>query len=189
MGRPVDQARRDDLLERAVDHVCAVGLSGLSLRALADALDVDASLLNHHFGSKQQLLALVLNRVRDRLRALGALDPEHDLDASLQRVWAWASDPARRPLYVLFFEVYALALRHPDDYQPFLSTVVADWLDPLQAAFRRTGSTPDAARARATLAIAVVRGLLLDLLTTEDHDRVTAALHLAGDLLLGESRS
>jgi AcrR family transcriptional regulator len=186
VGRPVDQARRDQLLERAVDHVCAVGLSGLSLRALADALDVDASRLSHHFGGKQQLLGLVLNRVRDRLRTLGNLNPEQDLDASLQRVWAWAADPTRRPLYVLFFEVYALALRHPEDYQPFLNTVISDWLDPLQAAFQHHGSNPDAARARASLAIAVVRGLLLDLLTTHDHDRATAALQLASDLLLGE---
>ncbi len=186
MGRPVDQARRDQLLERAVDHVCAVGLSGLSLRALAEALGVDASLLSHHFGGKHQLLGLVLNRVRDRLRALGNLDPEQDLHATLQRVWAWASHPARRPLYVLFFEVYALALRHPEDYQPFLNTVVADWLAPLQTTFQRNGSEPAVARAQASLAIAVVRGLLLDLLTTEDHDRVTAALQLASDLLLGE---
>ncbi len=86
---------------------------------------------------------------------------------------------------MLFFEVYALALRHPEDYQPFISTVVADWLDPLEAAFQHRGSNPDVARARATLAIAVVRGLLLDLLTTQDHDRVTAALQHATDLLLG----
>jgi hypothetical protein len=65
--------------------------------------------------------------------------------------------------------------------------VVTDWLEPLQSAFRRSGSSPDAARARATLAIAVLRGLLLDLLTTEDHDRVTAALQLASDLLLGQA--
>jgi len=169
-----------------VDHVCAVGLAGLSLRALADALNVDASLLNHHFGGKQQLLGLVLNRVRDRLRTLGSLEPEQDLDASLQRIWAWASDSARRPLYVLFFEVYALALRHPEDYRPFLNTVVADWLDPLQTAFQNRGSESSVARAQASLAIAVVRGLLLDLLTTQDCDRVTAALQLASDLLLGE---
>jgi AcrR family transcriptional regulator len=113
VGRPVDHVRRDQLLEQAVDHVCAVGLSGLSLRALADAMDVDASLLSHHFGGKQQLLGLVLNRVRDRLRALGDLDGEQDLHTSLQRVWAWAADPIRRPLYVLFFEVYALACATP----------------------------------------------------------------------------
>jgi hypothetical protein len=87
---------------------------------------------------------------------------------------------------VLFFEVYALALRHPQDYEPFISTVVADWLDPLQAAFQHRGSNPNVARAEATLAIAVVRGLLLDLLATQDHDRVAAALQHATDLLLGQ---
>lgn len=184
MGRPVDQARRDAMLERAVDQVCATGLSGLSLRALAGALGVDASLLTHHFGSKQQLLALILNRVRDRLRGVGGLDPDHEPGAALDRVWAWASEPQRRQLYVLFFEVYALALRDPEQYEPFLRTVVSDWLDPLTEAYESAGLDCAAARARATLAIAVLRGLLLDLLTTDDRERVGDALRLARSTLV-----
>lgn len=176
MGRPVDHARKEALLERAVDVVCAGGLHGLSLRSLAADLGVDASLLIHHFGSKQQLLDLVLNRVRDRLRAVGGLDAGEDLPAALGRVWAWAADPTRRPLYLLFFEVYALALRAPEQHQPFLDRVVDDWLTPLTAAYAATGDPPERARARATLAIAVLRGLLLDLLTTGDRSRVDAAL-------------
>lgn len=179
MGRPVDHARRDALLERAVDAVCAGGLNGLSLRSLASDLAVDPSLLVHHFGSKQQLLDLVLNRVRDRLRAVGGLDAGEDMHAALSRVWTWASDPKRRPLYLLFFEVYALALRSPEQHQPFLERVVDDWLTPLAAAYAATGDSPAHARAKATLAIAVLRGLLLDLLTTGDRSRVEAALEHA----------
>jgi AcrR family transcriptional regulator len=70
MARTVDWGRREDLLEHAVDHVVASGLSDLSLRAIARAVGVDASLLTHHFGGKRQLLSRVMNRVRDRLRAI-----------------------------------------------------------------------------------------------------------------------
>lgn len=183
MPRPVDHQRREDLLERAVDHVCAVGLGGLSMRALATALEVDASLLAYHFGSKQTLFALVLNRVRDRLRAVGGIDADEPLAAVLDRVWSWATDPAHRSLYLLFFEVYAGALRSPQDYRPFLDTVVADWLGPLTLAYQQAGYDPRTAEARATLAVALTRGLLLDLLTTGDHHRIDTALHDALRLL------
>ncbi len=176
MARPVDHTRRDNLLEQAVDHVCAHGLSGLSLRSLAAALQVDPSLLTHHFGSKQQMLALVLNGVRDRLRAVTAVSAGEALPKALHRVWAWASDPAHRELYLLFFEVYALALRAPQEYEPFLNTVVADWLPPLTRAYADQGHDAQTAEARATLAIATLRGLLLDLLTTGDSERINRAL-------------
>lgn len=179
MGRPVDHARRDALLERAVDVVCAGGLNGLSLRSLASDLGVDASLLVHHFGSKQELLDVVLNRVRDRLRGVGGLDAGEDLPAALSRIWTWASDPARRPLYLLFFEVYALALRSPAEHKAFLDRVVEDWLEPLTAAYAAAGNPPAHAQAKATLAIAVLRGLLLDVLTTGDRERVETALEHA----------
>jgi AcrR family transcriptional regulator len=183
MARPVNQARRDELLAQAVDHVCAHGLAGLSLRSLASALQVDASLLTHHFGNKQQMLALVLNGVRDRLRDISAISPGEPLPDALYRVWAWASDPARRELYLLFFEVYALALRAPDEYEPFLDAVVADWLGPLTSAYKGSGHDEGTARARATLAIATLRGLLLDLLTTGDTKRIDQALKHAEKIL------
>lgn len=179
MARPKDEARRRELLDRAVDHVCAHGLSGVSLRSLAAALDVDASLLSHHFGSKSQLLSLVLAGVRDRLRAIGGAESGEDLPAVAAHVWQWAADPARRDLYLLFFECYALALRHPNDYDIFLAGVVDDWVGTLSAAGEADGLDPAAASARATLAVAVVRGLLLDLLATGDRARTDAALDLA----------
>ncbi len=183
MARPVNHARRDELLMHAVDHVCAHGLAGLSLRSLASALQVDASLLTHHFGSKQQMLALVLNGVRDRLREVTAISPAEPLPDALHRVWAWASDPAHRKLYLLFFEVYALALRAPDEYESFLNTVVADWLGPLTTASQHDGHDEETAEARATLAIAALRGLLLDLLTTGDTKRIDQALRHAEQIL------
>ena len=39
MSRTPDEARRDELLERAVDYVCRKGLSELSLRPLAKAVE------------------------------------------------------------------------------------------------------------------------------------------------------
>jgi hypothetical protein len=67
----------------------------------------------------------------------------------------------------LFFEAYGLALRHPDRYSDFLSHAIHDWLDEPLAAIDEIS---------ATLAIATVTGLLLDLLTTADRVRVEDAM-------------
>lgn len=174
MARPIDHARRQALLDGAVDYAVEHGVSDMSLRPLAEALGTQAPVLLHHFGSKERLLAAVLNGVRDRLRAVGRDAEAARPRAGLGAVWAWASDPAHAPFLRLFFECYGLALRHPDRHREFLDTVVQDWLDEPMAAIDDTS---------ATIAIAVTRGLLLDLLATGDRDRVDAAMARAVTLL------
>jgi AcrR family transcriptional regulator len=178
VGRPVDHARRQDLLDAAVDYAIANGIADLSLRPMAKALGTQAPVLLHHFGSKEQLLSLILNGVRDRLRALGTQAEAADHRAGLAAVWAWASSPEQDPFLRLFFESYALALRHPDRYPDFLDTVVQDWLDEPMAAVDQVS---------ATIAIAAIRGLLLDLLATGQRDRVDAAMERVMDLLRGHA--
>ena len=167
MARPPDPQRREELLDGAVDYVIANGISDLSLRPLARALGTQAPVLLHHFGSKEQLLGELIGRVRDRMRTLG-LDAEAKTHRSgLGAVWAWVSDPDHAPLMRLFFETYGLALRRPDRYSDFLQHAVRDWLDEPLAAVDGIS---------ATLAIATVTGLVLDLLTTGDRARVEQAM-------------
>lgn len=166
MARPPDPKRRRELLEGAVDFVIANGISDLSLRPLADALGTQAPVLLHHFGSKEHLVQEVLRGVRDRVRSLGRSAETQNHRSGLGTVWAWVSDPAQGPLMRLFFETYGLALRHPDRYAEFLQHAVRDWLDEPLAAVDEIS---------ATLAIATVSGLMLDLLTTGDSARVDDA--------------
>jgi AcrR family transcriptional regulator len=167
MARPPDPRRRQDLLDGAVDYVVAHGISDLSLRPLADALGTQAPVLLHHFGSKEQLVEELLRGVRDRVRALGRSAEAETRRSGLGTVWTWVSDPAQGPLMRLFFETYGLALRQPDRYSDFLQHAVRDWLDEPLAAVDEIS---------ATLAIATVTGLLLDLLTTGESTRVEGAM-------------
>ena len=167
MARPPEPERRLELLDSAVDYVVAHGIADLSLRPLAAALGTQAPVLLHHFGSKEQLVVEILGRVRDRLRTIGRDAVSDQYRSGLGAVWAWASDPEHGPLMRLFFEVYGLALRRPDRYSDFLHHSVHDWLDEPLAAVDDIS---------ATLAIATVTGLLLDLLATKDRDRVDNAM-------------
>ena len=176
MARPVDHARRRQLLELATDYVIEHGIAQMSLRPLADALDTQAPVLLHHFGSKEELVAHLLNEVRARLRGI-ARAAAITGDDPTEAVWRWATDPAHDALYRTFFEAYGLALRDPDAYGSFLDHVVQDWLDDLPDAQNSTG---------ATALIALIRGLLLDLLTTGDLERVRGAFERAAPGLLDD---
>ncbi|MGO8861409.1 MAG: TetR/AcrR family transcriptional regulator [Acidimicrobiales bacterium] len=167
MARPPDPKRRQELLDGAVDYVVINGISDLSLRPLAVALGTQAPVLLHHFGTKEHLVEELLGCVRDRLRTLGRSAEAETHRSGLGAVWTWVSDPDQGPLMRLFFEAYGLALRHPDRYVDFLSHAVRDWLDEPLAAVDEIS---------ATLAIATVTGLLLDLLTTGDRIRIEDAM-------------
>jgi AcrR family transcriptional regulator len=167
MARPPDPARRAALLDASIDYAARHGLADLSLRPLADAVGTQAPVLLHHFGSKEQLVAEILIGLQDRVRALGRAAEARRRRSGLPSVWSWVSDPAHEQLMVAFFEAYAIALRQPDLHAAFLDTVVQDWLDTPMAAVDDIS---------ATLAIAVVRGLALDRLTTHDRTRTDAAM-------------
>lgn len=180
MARPVDHERRARLLEAAGDYVIENGLSDLSLRPLARELGVTTTTLVHHFGSRDQLLTAIIGQVRDRMRQAVDLRSARDADprALITRAWKWLSDPQHAPLYRLLFEIYGNALQQPATYQPFLAHIVDDWLDILTVAFEADGDDHETATAKATLAVAAARGLLLDLLTTGETGRVTAAFDI-----------
>jgi AcrR family transcriptional regulator len=165
MPRSVDPQRRDQLLQAAVDYAVEHGLVDLTLRPLAQALGVRPNTLVHHFGSKEELLSAVLNGVRDRLRTMRAQIASGAEQDPREAVWAWTSSDQRLSFFRSFFEAYGLALRQPESFRPFLERVVSDWL-------------PRTDAAEATLELAVMRGLLLDLLTTGERERVQSAFEL-----------
>jgi len=172
VGRPVDLRRRAELLDAAVEHATAHGFAELSWRSIAAALGVSTTTLIHHFGAKEQLLEAILARLRERTEVAAGEHP--DLATAARAVWAWCSDPQQWPTFKLFFAVYGAALQSPVPFTAFLERVGVDWLGTLRAA-QGTDVDPEAATRRATLAMAVIRGLLLDLLAGGDRARVDAA--------------
>lgn len=170
--------RRRELLDAAIDYVFREGLSGLSIRPMAEALGISHRTLLHHFGSKEEMIARVLAEVRTRqlegLRrratdeGLGLLDR---LDVS----WVELSAPERLPFWRSFFEIYGIAARNPQQYRDFLESIVKAWLPSLVRGAQAEGLSRDKAEVLATLCQANCRGLILDLLTTGEHKRVQKA--------------
>ncbi|MGO9750470.1 MAG: TetR family transcriptional regulator [Solirubrobacteraceae bacterium] len=176
MGRPVDYQRRAELLDALVDFAIEHGFAELSWRPIASTLGVSPTTLVHHFGTKERMLEAIQGRLRERMfvaaRELAGEQP--DLPSAVRAVWTRASDPEQGTEFRLFFAVYGRALQAPQQFAGFLDHVVADWMNALLEA---QGPDTDAATATrtATLVIATLRGLLLDLLATGDRARVQDA--------------
>lgn len=170
---------RDQLLARATDYVAENGLGDLSLRGFAAALGTSHRMLIYHFGSREGLLAAIVRETESRQRAAFAAMPlqsDGDLTAAGREMWSRFADPAVWPLERLFFEVYGRALQGAVGTEGFLEMAMEPWIAPLAELHRDRGATPTVARARARLAVAVVRGLLLDLLATGDRRGVDRAM-------------
>ena len=162
---------RATLLDAAVDHAAANGLSDVSLRQMAAALGTSHRMLIYHFGSKEGLLVAVVNEVERRQRdAMAALGDDDALppDEVLRRMWHALADPALSHFERLFYEVYGQALQGRPHMAQFLDGIVDSWLGPATALGVRMGLSKRDARAWARLGLAVTRGLLLDLLATGD---------------------
>jgi AcrR family transcriptional regulator len=170
---------RDKLLAAAVDYVAEHGVADLRLRRLAAALGTSHRMLIHHFGSKEGLLVEVVRVVEQRQRAALAelrTDPGLSVDEIGRRFWQRLTDPALNRNERLFFEVYSQALQGRPWALPLLDGVVDDWLEPLGELLATPGTPPATAHADARLALAVARGLLLDLLATGDREATDAAM-------------
>ena len=96
-----------------------------------------------------------------------------DLATAAGAVWQRSSDPQLGAEFRLFFAVYGGALQAPHQFAGFLERVVVDWLSALVDA-QGPDTDPEIVTRTATLVIATIRGLLLDLLATGDHARVQA---------------
>ena len=184
MGRLSNPQTRERLLDQAVDYVLSQGVGDLTLRPLAKALRTNARMLIYHFGSREGLMREILARLREREDArvqawFRANKKRHTLPEFLRWLWQRLSAPEARSAERLTLELYTLALRHPHDYPGVLEDPLAYW----QKLTEQSGFASKAGTIEATLLLAVIRGLLLDLCATEDRPRVGRAMNMFAQLV------
>lgn len=186
MARPADPGIRTRLRDQAVDYVMTHGIGDLALRPLAKALKTNARMLIYHFGSREELMREILAGLRDRESArverwMKAGGKPRTLPEFLRWYWRRISAPQARAAVMLVFELYALALRNPREYPGVLEEPVAFW----PKLVRAMGVQSEVDEVEATLLLAALRGLLLDLCATSDRRRTGAGLDLLARLFEG----
>jgi AcrR family transcriptional regulator len=164
--------------------VLSHGLVDMSLRPLAAAVDSSPRVLLFLFGSKEGLVRALLGRARtDELALLARLHAASTdrgvtgMRSVTSEIWQWLTAAEHRALLTLWVEAYARSLADPDGpWADFARATVDDWLALLAAAQHPSERRTSSGRARRTLALAILRGALLDLLATGDVDRTTEAV-------------
>ena len=181
MSRTADETRRIELLDAIVNYLVKNGVSGVSLRPLAKAVDSSPRVLLYYFGSKELLLALAVRHLRERQRTgfdkLRSLDYANPSDAC-RAIWQQMSAPDSVVRFQLSLETYTHALRNRRHFSAYLRNSVDDWLHFISQSLTDKGANAGAARAYATVVIAGFRGFLLDYCATRDRGRIDQAVEL-----------
>ncbi|HEV2442535.1 MAG TPA: TetR/AcrR family transcriptional regulator [Steroidobacteraceae bacterium] len=168
--------RKQELLEATIEYLLGHGLADLSLRPLAAAAGTSARLLIYHFGSKERLLAEVLDtlqaRLRDSFSELLAARTQEQGEAPLKTFWKWATSRRNFASLRLLYELQILAVQNPKSYGRYLERNSRDWIEVVRTALPPAERTD----ALATLLVAVFDGLFLELMSTGDRGRTTDAL-------------
>ena len=181
MTRTADAERKAALLDAIVDYVFDRGLSDLSLRPLSVAVGTSPRVLLYYFGSKDELIARVLERLRARQLAGFAQLRERRFEspqAACRAVWEILMNPTYQPFFRLFFEVFGLAVRDRKRYSDFLDSAIADWVEFLSKPWLEAGVAADDSAAFGTFLLAGFRGLLMDACATLDYERTGRAFEL-----------
>ena len=177
MARTPDLARRRQLLDALIEEFAAGGIGDRSLRDVAAAVGTSHRMLLHHFGSREELLLAIVDGVERRQMTLLPELPASPA-ASFAAMWADVRRPELRHLERLFFECYARAAQGEKPFAGMVPGAVNDWLTEVEDLAEGPFEP-----AMVRLGLAVVRGLLLDLVATNDEAGVDAAAQAFIELL------
>jgi AcrR family transcriptional regulator len=184
---PAESDSREALLGRVLGYAAREGIADRSLRAIAAGAGTSHRMLLYHFGSREGLLVAIVAAIEARQRAAMAelMAAAPTTTDAMRALWKRLAGRELRPFVRLFFEVVALASRGEPATRELMRGLTRAWLDEGAAVAERLGRTADAAAMR--LAVAVARGLLLDLLAGAPRAQVDAAHELFVGLIAQQS--
>jgi len=171
MGRRQQPQIKDRLLDACTDYALEHGLPD-RLEPLTSATGASARMLIYHFGTRDALLRAILVRARHRqLEVFGGLlraKPGEPYTTTLDHAWTAMTGPDGRPFLRMFGQFRESTVEPL--WPGFRRVATTDWLEPLEDGLRTIGREE-----LATLVLAVLRGLFLDLDATADTDRADRA--------------
>lgn len=171
MGRQPQPQIKQRILDACTDHALEHGLPD-RMGPLAAAAGTSNRMLIYHFETRDGLLRAVLEQARRRqveaFTELMRLRPEESYLDTLSRAWAAISGPQGAPYLRLFGRLHDTA--GEPLWPGFRKAATTDWLAPLEHGMGSLGR-PELA----TVVLAVIRGLLMDMDATGDHARADRA--------------
>lgn len=166
-------------LDAALEFALESGLDRVTLRPLAARLGTSDRMLIYHFGSKDRLVEALAWHASARL-ATSLGEPARRLSSveeALAILRSVLAAPASLPYVRLYFEMLALAMREPGQYQPATARVTEYWIALVTRWLDAAGIT--APKWAAAYVLATLEGLLVLRLSGETSLEEEQILRLA----------
>jgi AcrR family transcriptional regulator len=173
------------LLQALFDEFGETGPSpNLSMRQVAERLGVHHTLLTYHFGSRPGLLSAVLSeaRRRDNL-VIAATGDDLGFVDMLRAIWGFYANTEHEERTRAFFHLIGLAVYERGAFDGFVADL-DDLTHLLRAAACREGLGSAEAAQRSLIAIACIRGLLLQRLLSPSEEVDAAAERFIGSFAM-----
>lgn len=175
-GSPRGEARRQELLDRVTDDLVANGLPDFSLRRAARAAGTTHKVLLYHFDGADDLLRQAILKLRERRMdnalVAAAEEPAHRTLAARVRA-AWPALKREQPGARVLEQAVGLAMCNPDRHGGIARTAAQDYL-PAMLSLCPAGWSDQRRLEVATMTLATLRGLLVELLTSGDTEGADA---------------
>ncbi|MFI7589063.1 TetR family transcriptional regulator [Spongisporangium articulatum] len=182
--------RRGELAEAACDWALEHGVLGLSLRPLAAALGTSDRMLVYYFGTRDALVADIIERSTARsVAVLAGLPAQPDVASGVRALWAAYKDDDGQLDRCQWIYAQAAAqdmLGAPEGGAPAAPVARANdaWIAALAGYLTRCGAAESAAARCARFVDAAVMGLHLDRHVERDEDLSVVVNDLASAALL-----
>jgi AcrR family transcriptional regulator len=169
---PEEGTRAYDTLLAVIEHVRRVGRVDLSLRQLAEGAGTSHRMLGYYFGTREQLLGLVMQRLSaEYLAKFEGRRPTSRVGA-IQGTWEMFRDPNNRLQTQLLFTLSSAAAERPDIEIPALTSDLDNFAFGLTALGTAEGLAEDRAKREARLIVATLLGLYLDYFITRGSPQI-----------------
>lgn len=161
-GMPDVGTRAHDVLLEVIDYIRREGRVDLSLRQLAQGANTSHRMLGYYFGSREQLLGLVMRQLSAEYIAKFTGRRPTTRVGVIEGTWSAFRDPNNRLQTQLLFTLAAAAAESPELEIPALTSDLDNLTMALTAFGSAEGLEPDRARREAGLIVATLLGLYLD---------------------------
>jgi len=183
MSRRADPDRKPQLLAEIIDYLIDKPLSALTFRTLAEHLEVSTFTLVYHFGTKNELIAEVVEAICARqerafLEAQISTATVDEFFDSFRTYWEWMLQPRNRQLQRLEFEAAMIESLNRSSTSA-TRKALERWHEVALNALLDLDVPADVARAEARAMTNVVFGFQFDLIVLGDVEQVGEAFERA----------
>lgn len=181
MTRKPDPARKKELLAGILDYLLDRSLATLSLRTLANALNVTTGTLVYQFGTRAEMIREIVQAISSRqvdIQEKLAQNPG-DLNAyfdGLEMSWNWTLQLRNRKLQRMEFEAAMVETLDRDSYT-IIRTLYSTWLEQGTEALRALGLSSSDAAIEARVLVNFIYGAQYDLVVNDNAEAATLAFH------------